>query len=225
MKQQMQFQPGKSPSIGPKAAIIAWYVVCATAAAWMWFGAPEGAAPAAVFGRPLLLLCCAALYVGRAAHTLFVFVKRTVPWWEAMWGGSIIGVVLFLFLRDGLRAPQPLGTTDALAVLLYLAGSYFGTASEYLRHVWKAEPAHRGHIYTGGLFGWSRHINYFGDLLLFTGLGLLTTHWWTLFVPLGMACNFIFVIIPAHDAYLAERYGEEFRAYAGQTKRLIPMVY
>lgn len=225
MKQHMQFHADQSPSVGPKSAIIAWYVACATAAAWLVLGAPSGVTTAGHSGRQAVLLACAALYVGRAAHTLFVFVRRTVPWWEAAWGGSIIGIVLFFFLHQGLRAPSPLGAVDAIAVLLYAAGSYLGTASEQTRHAWKADAAHRGHVYTGGLFGWSRHINYFGDLLLFTGFGLLTTQLWTLFVPLGMACNFIFVIIPAHDAYLAERYGDEFARYAQRTKRLIPMVY
>jgi protein-S-isoprenylcysteine O-methyltransferase Ste14 len=225
MKQHMQFHADQSPSLGPKSAIIAWYVVCAAAAAWLGLVAPAQAAPAGHPARQAILLACAVLYVSRAAHTLFVFVRRSVPWWEAAWGGSIIGVVLFFFLREGLRAAQPLGVIDAVAVLLYLAGSYLGTASEHTRHAWKADPAHRGHIYTGGLFGWSRHINYFGDLLLFSGFGLLTTHLWTQFVPLGMACNFIFVIIPAHDAYLAARYGEEFARYAERSKRLIPMVY
>jgi protein-S-isoprenylcysteine O-methyltransferase Ste14 len=63
------------------------------------------------------------------------------------------------------------------------------------------------------------------DLLVFGGFGLLTRQPWTGVVPLAMAVNFALVIIPAHDAYLAERYGREFEAYARRTKKLIPFVY
>ena len=110
-------------------------------------------------------------------------------------------------------------------MLFYLAGSYFGTASELSRHLWKARPDNRGHLYTLGLFRYSRHINYFGDLLLFAGLGILTRQLWTGIVPLAMGLNFAFVIIPAHDAYLASRYGAEFEQYARRTRKLIPLLY
>jgi steroid 5-alpha reductase family enzyme len=225
MQQHMQFHADQSPSVGPKSAIVGWYVACVAAACWWAFVSPGTAATTGVAPRQAVLVACAALYIGRAAHTLFVFVKRAVPWWEAVWGGSIIGVTLFLYLFEGFRAPSSLRAVDWAALLLYLAGSYLGTASEWMRHAWKADPAHRGHIYTGGLFAWSRHVNYFGDLLLFTGFALLSTAWWAPFVPLGMALNFVFVIIPAHDAYLIERYGEEYARYAAHTKRLIPLVY
>jgi protein-S-isoprenylcysteine O-methyltransferase Ste14 len=35
----------------------------------------------------------------------------------------------------------------------------------------------------------------------------------------------VFLNVPALDRYLAERYGEEFQAYAARTKKLIPFVY
>jgi len=76
----------------------------------------------------------------------------------------------------------------------------------------------QGHLYTGGLFRYSRHINYFGDLLLFLGCGILTGQLWTGIVPLAMGVNFALVIIPAHDAYLAMRYGREFDDYAKRTR-------
>ena len=225
MTNQMQFNAEQAPSLGPKFMIIGWYVCCALLAAWITQPSFAADATWSASARPLLMLACAALYIGRAAYTLLVFVKRRVPWWEAAWGGSIIGVVLFLYVRETFRATSPLGPIDLLGFALYLAGSYIGTASEHMRHRWKALPEHRGHIYTEGLFAYSRHVNYFGDLLLFTGLALLTTRPWALFVPLGMGLNFVFMIIPAHDAYLAGHYGDEFNEYARRTKRLFPMLY
>ena len=225
MGRRLQFQGEKAPSIGPKTAIIAWYVLCGAGAVWLTLFAPMELNRSGSAGRQVALIACAALYVARAAHTLFVFVKRRVPWWEAAWGGGVIGSVLFFFLLGGLRAPQPLGLVDLAGMLLYIAGSYIGTASEYSRHIWKARPENRGHLYTEGLFRYSRHINYFGDLLLFGGCAVLTRQPWTGIVPIAMGLNFALVIIPAHDAYLAARYGSEFDQYARRTSKLIPLLY
>ena len=225
MARQLQFKGVKSASLGAKISIISWYCFGVLAAAWLTFSGPEGANPPGSRGRQVILLTCAVIYVIRATITLFVFVKRKIPWWEAAWGGGLIGFVLFAFLSYGLVIPQPLGIMDAVGSLLYLTGSYIGTASEYSRHVWKRHPRNQGHLYTEGLFQYSRHINYFGDLLLFGGFAALTHALWAGIVPLAMALSFVFILIPAHDAYLASRYGTEFEEYAGRTKRLIPLVY
>jgi hypothetical protein len=211
--------------MGPKVAIATWYLLCAAGAVWLTFSAPTELNRAGNFGRQVALLACVAVYIARAAHTLFVYVKRTIPWWEAAWGAGIIGCVLFFFLRGGLRAPQPIGPADLVGVLLYIAGSYLGTASEHARHIWKTGPGNEGRLYTEGLFRYSRHINYFGDLLVFGGCAVLTRQVWTGIVPLAMGLNFAFVIIPAHDAYLAARYGGAFEDYQRRTSRLIPFLY
>ena len=221
----LQFQAEKSPSIVPKAAITSWYVICAATAAWLTFSATDEVECSAIPGRQIALIAGVVMYIARAATTLFMFVKRKIPWWEAAWGGSLIGVVLFFFLREGLRTPQPLGLADLAGALLYFAGSYLGTASEYSRHLWKARPENQGRLYTRGLFRYSRHINYFGDLLIFLGLGVLTWQLWTVIVPIAMGLNFALMIIPAHDAYLAVRYGAEYNDYAQRTKKLIPFIY
>lgn len=221
----LQFQGEKSSSIGPKVAITSWYVLCGAGAVWLSCDAPMELDQAGSTDRQVASLVCAVVYIARAAHTLFTFVKRRIPWWEAAWGGSIIGCVIFFFLLAGLRAPQPIGAVDLVGMLLYIAGSYIGTASEHSRHIWKARPENQGHLYTEGLFSYSRHINYFGDLLLFAGWGMLTRQLWTGMVPLAMGLNFAFVIIPAHDAYLAARYGGEFDRYARGTSKLIPLIY
>jgi protein-S-isoprenylcysteine O-methyltransferase Ste14 len=225
MSKKLQFQGEKSPSMGPKLAIVSWYLLCAAAAAWLTFSAPTEANGPASRSRQVALLASVVIYVARAAHTLFVFVKRKIPWWEAAWGGGIIGGVIFFFLLGGLRAPQPIGPVDLVGVALYVAGSYVGTASEHSRHIWKARPENEGHLYTEGLFSYSRHINYFGDLLVFAGCAMLTRQPWTGIVPLAMGLNFALVIVPAHDAYLAARYGSEFDRYARRTSRLVPLLY
>lgn len=221
----MQFQGEKSLSIAPKVAMIAWYLVGVAGAVWLTFFSTIESDRSGSLDRQIALLACVLIYVARATTTLFVFMKRKIPWWEAAWGGGMIGLMFFLFLRDGLRTPEPLAFVDVLALLLYVAGSYVGTVSEYSRHIWKVLPGNQGHLYTEGLFKYARHVNYFGDLLLFGGCAILTRQLWTGIVPLVMCLNFIFILIPAHDAYLASRYGGEFDDYARRTRKLVPFLY
>ena len=69
------------------------------------------------------------------------------------------------------------------------------------------------------------HINYFGDIVLFTGLAMTTHSLSMLVIPLIMALNFVFNIIPSLDRYLEKKYKDEFSDYAGRTKKLIPLIY
>jgi steroid 5-alpha reductase family enzyme len=114
---------------------------------------------------------------------------------------------------------------EVAGIALYLAGSYLNTASEWTRMRWKRAPGHQGKLYTGGLFARSMHVNYFGDMVLFTGFALGTGRYVALLVPLLMTLSFAFVHVPVLDAYLADRYGAEFKAYAERTSRLVPGVW
>ena len=165
--------------------------------------------------RAQILLGCAFIYWIRHLITLFYLLERKVEWSEAL--GLLIFMGLFeiglLLLGGGAfrnNAVQP-GLFDYVAFALYLGGSFLNSFSEIQRKWWKENPANRGHCYTKGLFGYSMHINYFGDTVLFTGWSLFTGNVWILGFPILMGLSFVFFHIPNLDSYLAERYGEEFR--------------
>ncbi len=40
-----------------------------------------------------------------------------------------------------------------------------------------------------------------------------------------MGLSFVYMHIPGLDSYLAERYGDEFKAYAEKTRKFIPFIY
>jgi steroid 5-alpha reductase family enzyme len=125
-------------------------------------------------------------------------------------------------LRDYSIEP---GWLDLLALFLLLSGSYLNSNSESQRKWWKKDPSNKGRCYTQGLFKYAMHINYFGDTMLFTGWCLFTYTICTLGLPILMAGLFICMHIPGLDAYLSERYGTEFKAYAEKTKKFVPFVY
>lgn len=172
-----------------------------------------------------LIFACAVVYFLRVLFGCFYLIRRKMRWGEAASIGFFVFLVnLYFALLGGTNSHGP-GVVVGFGAFLYVAGSYVNTSSEYLRHAWKRIPAHQGQLYTGGLFRHSRHINYFGDEVLFIGYALVTDSAWALIVPAFMAASFILSNIPALDHYLSRKYGDEFDAYASRTKKFIPFVY
>ena len=95
----------------------------------------------------------------------------------------------YCLLAAGLATstPPPIGVLDYVAVGLVLIGSYLNSWSELQRKWWKAKHDNKGRCYTGGLFRWSMHVNYFGDVVLFSGWTMLTATWWTFHVPVSLS--------------------------------------
>ncbi|MBL4632923.1 MAG: DUF1295 domain-containing protein [Kofleriaceae bacterium] len=179
--------------------------------------------------RAKVLLACTFLYWARHAVTLFYLVVRKIPWGEAIglsFFFAFFEITLLLagggILRD---SPTPMRYWDIIALILLLTGSFLNSGSEIQRKWWKKNPVNKGHCYTLGLFRHSMHINYFGDLVLFSGWCIFTCSLVTFAIPLLMLIMFVFLHIPDIDLYLAKRYGEEFEAYAQRTKKLIPGIF
>ncbi len=179
--------------------------------------------------RGWFLLGVATFYWLRHTFTLFSLLVRAVDWAE-VWGllvfFSLFEIGFILIGAGAFRNTPPLLTAlDYAGLALLLAGSYINSGSEIQRKRWKQQPENKGHCYTGGLFTHSQHINFFGDIVLFTGWALLTGSFWALVLPVLMTYLFITQHIPALDTYLENRYGQEFMDYAAKTKKLIPFVY
>lgn len=202
------------------------HAVVVTMVVWLLFaGAPPGTEHAATPLRRVLLCIAAFVYMVRTVAMLLVFLARSMSWGEAASVGVLIAVVQFTFAIVGGHRTAPVGMAEGVGAALYLAGSYLNSGSEWQRYRWKRDPQHSGHLYTGGLFRYAMHINYFGDVMLFTGWALMTGAPVLLIVPLLMAIGFVFFHIPALDKRLANHYGAAFTAYAARTKKLIPFVY
>ena len=121
--------------------------------------------------------------------------------------------------------PAPPGMAVGIGVVLFLVGSWTNSYAEYARHIWKERPENQGRLYTEGLFHYTRHPNYFGDLLSFSGLCLISGAWVTALVPLMMLAGFVFVNVPMLDSHLRDHYGTAFDEYARRTRKLIPFLY
>ncbi len=175
--------------------------------------------------RRILIASSLVIYFLRLQVTVWIFQKRKWTWLETITITVLMSFVLYAFAKVGGSSTQVVGVVEVIGILLYFSGSYLNTHSEYSRHVWKAKEENRGRLYTKGLFSLSMHINYFGDIVLFTGLAMVTHSLSMLIIPLIMAMNFVFNIIPSLDRYLEKKYKDEFRDYSKKTKKFIPLIY
>lgn len=212
----------KSPYLKSKATLAVAHLVIVIIVVWVLFGVEQHAGSVV---RRSLLAGAAILYFVRVLATLFVFIKRKVPWSEVVTIAVWVGIIDVLFAYFGGRNETPVGIWTLAGGCLVLIGSAINTGAEWHRMLWKQRPENKGHLLTAGLWRYSRHVNYFGDLVLFTGWVLLTGQSWLLVIPVLMFGGFAFANVPAQDKYLAERYGEEYESYTKRTARLIPFIY
>ena len=206
---------------------------CVAIACWLLFGGGIQTA-GSWLGRSWMpgdaarragLAAVLSIYYVRILFTEFVFLKRGVGWSEvftiAPW---MLSIYLLLGIAGG-RNPEPLGPGAILGIVLFLLGSWMNSYAEYARQVWKRLPENRGRLYTQGLFRYARHPNYFGDLISFSGMCLISGAWVTAIIPVLMLAGFVFVNIPVLDSHLHDHYGAAFDEYASRTRKLIPFLY
>ena len=177
------------------------------------------------FVRNILIISCICIYFLRLLITLFVFFQRKMYWIEAIVIANIMPWILPYIAYTSGRFSQPIGVIEVFGILLFFIGSYLNSVSEYLRYSWKQKAENVGHIYTGGLFKYARNINYFGDIVLFTGLAAIAHQVELLIIPASMGLIFILILIPLKENHLKQKYGKAFEEYAAHTKKLIPLIY
>jgi len=175
--------------------------------------------------RNILILSCMGVYFFRLLLTLFIFFQRKLYWGEAI---VIANSMPWIFPYIAYKSGDHIGTIgwmEIMGVLLFLTGSFLNTASEYFRFSWKQKKENTGHLYTGGLFKYARHINYFGDIVLFGGFALVAHQIQLLIIPISMAFIFVVILIPLKESYLKDKYGNEYLSYATNTKMLVPLLF
>jgi steroid 5-alpha reductase family enzyme len=110
-------------------------------------------------------------------------------------------------------------------MVLFAMGSWMNSYSEYARHLWKRRQENRGRLYSQGLFRYSRHPNYLGDLNSFSGICLISGACVTTIIPVLMLVRFVFVNIPVLDSHLHDHNGTAVDEYAAHTGKRIPFSY
>ncbi|HUW01904.1 MAG TPA: DUF1295 domain-containing protein [Acidimicrobiales bacterium] len=140
---------------------------------------------------------------------------------------TLIVFVGLLPLRSALsEGSNDVGVLDWLALLVGIGASVIEyVADEQMRRFGRTKQP--GEIMQTGLWRYSRHPNYFGELAFWVSLWLFglaadAGWWWTVIGPLAMLAMFVFASIPMLDDRSRER-RPAFAAYEARTSALIPL--
>jgi steroid 5-alpha reductase family enzyme len=120
--------------------------------------------------------------------------------------------------------PAILTPLDWLGALLWTFGLLFESIGDAQLTVFKANSAHTGKLFTGGLWKYTRHPNYFGEATVWWGvyiIALAAGRWWTIFSPLLMT----FLLLKVSGVAMLERTMQQkpgFEEYRRRTRAFFP---
>jgi steroid 5-alpha reductase family enzyme len=194
--------------------------------------------------RSLLIATLCVIWAGRLGSFLFVRVKQAgfdrrftkmmeVPMQFFMtW--TIQGLWVVVTLAAGLAVlTSPAVPLDAWAIaggIVWLIGFVFEVVADNQKTQFRKE--NKGGFITSGLWSWSRHPNYFGEIVLWIGVALIAVpvlsgwQWATMISPV-----FVVVLLTQISGVrmlersAKKRWGEDeqYQAYVANTSVLVPM--
>jgi steroid 5-alpha reductase family enzyme len=146
---------------------------------------------------------------------------------QALWVSMTAAAALAaITVADGLG-----GVWAMLGVIVWLIGFAIEVVADTQKRRFRADPANAGRFISTGLWSRSRHPNYFGEILLWSGVALMAVptlsgwRWVVLISPV-----FVWLLltrvsgVPLLEARAAARFGDDpaYGAYVKHTPVLVP---
>ena len=149
------------------------------------------------------------------------------------WPVSFLGIHLFptiivllacIAVFPAMAYPGPLAPVDSIACLITIVAIILETSADRQLRFYLRNPDDKPFLATG-LWHYSRHPNYFGEVLFWIGLfifslGVRPFTWWTIPGPAGMILLFRFISLPMMDRRMLKKPGYE--EYLKKTSGIIP---
>ena len=125
---------------------------------------------------------------------------------------------------------EPLGAWAVLGTAVFAAGFAIEAVADGQKRRFRADPANRGRFIASGLWAWSRHPNYLGEITLWAGIAVIAfpvLRGWQLATLISPV--FVYVLltrisgIPLLESRARKRWGEDpaYRAYRERTPALM----
>jgi steroid 5-alpha reductase family enzyme len=199
-----------------------------------------------VDGRSILLLALVLIWATRLGTFLFNRIQkegkderfdeikpsflRFLNTWnlQGLWVSLTAGAALAAITTT---TRQELGIFALIGFLVWLFGFAFEVMADAQKSAFRADPANKGKFIQSGLWAWSRHPNYFGEIVLWIGVAIIALpvlrgwQWVTLISPFFVALLITRVSgVPMLEQRADERWGgqEDYEAYKERTPVLLP---
>ncbi|MEO7386161.1 MAG: DUF1295 domain-containing protein [Gammaproteobacteria bacterium] len=139
---------------------------------------------------------------------------------------ALLAWVIAMPLFGATLDPRPLGTLDAGAALLWLAGFLLQAIADFQMARFQRGPAAENAVMDRGLWRYSRHPNYFGEALMWWSLWLIAAAggaWWTGIGPLLLTVLLLKVSgVALTEKDIANR-RPKYRDYIRRTSAFVPL--
>ena len=163
-------------------------------------------------------------------------IMKTKFWWFLMtW--NIQGMWVFLSLAAGLAAMTSNQKLEAdifllIGLVIWITGFAIEVIADTQKSKFRSYPENKDKFISTGIWSWSRHPNYFGEILLWIGITMIALpvlQGWQ-FITLISPIFIIFLLTQVSGVRLLELRGkkkwgdnEEYQRYIQSTSVLIPL--
>jgi steroid 5-alpha reductase family enzyme len=199
-----------------------------------------------VDGRSVLLLILVLIWAGRLGTFLFRRILKAgkdarfddikVSFVRFLNTWTLQGLWVTLTLAAALAAittstRKELGLFALMGTLVWLFGFSIEVVADAQKSRFRAAPENKGKFINTGLWAWSRHPNYFGEIVIWIGVAIIALpvlrgwQWVTLISPVFVTLLLTRISgVPILEKRADEKWGgqEDYEAYKEQTSVLIP---
>ena len=198
--------------------------------------------------RSILLLVLVLVWAGRLGPFLFRRVRRAGKddRFDEIKGSflrffttwTLQGLWISLTLAAALAAvtsiqPKEIDTFAFVGLAIWVLGFSIEAVADWQKSRFRADPANKGHFISTGLWAWSRHPNYFGEIVLWTGVAIIALPMlsgWRLATLISPVFVFLLLArvsgVPLLEKKADTRWGgqEAYEAYKRTTPVLVPLL-
>jgi steroid 5-alpha reductase family enzyme len=107
--------------------------------------------------------------------------------------GFLLLLIIFPVYIINAYGQESLSWLEGIGILIWLVGFFFETVGDYQLDKFLKNPANKGRILDSGLWKYTRHPNYFGEV----------TQWWGIFVlGIGLSYGWLGIVGPMTITFL-----------------------
>jgi steroid 5-alpha reductase family enzyme len=199
-----------------------------------------------VDGRSLLLMALVIIWAGRLGTFLFRRIKKSgkderfdeikPSFFRFLNAWNLQGLWVTFTASAALAAVttsvrKELGWFALVGALVWLFGFSIEVLADAQKSRFKADPQNKGKFISSGLWSWSRHPNYFGEIVLWIGIAIIALpvlrgwQWVTMISPVFVTILITQISgVPMLEKRADETWGgqEDYEEYKKKTPVLIP---